>query len=94
MKNEEETINSIKALIAESVEEYIVTVKENCKEIIDLTELCQKCRDAVAKRLEMNYDKTFGLGIRKINKELSDAIEKLTENALMGFYGSSSRSMN
>lgn len=89
LKDEEEVIYSIKALIVEAVEEYIVTIKENCKEIVDLMELCSKCRNAVEKRLEMNYDKTFGLGMRIINKELAAAIETLTKNALMDFYGSS-----
>lgn len=89
LKGEEEIFYAIKALIVEAVEEYIVTVKENCKEIENLDELCLKCRSAVEKRLEMNYDKTFGLGTRLINKELAIAIEKLTKNALMDFYGSS-----
>lgn len=89
LKNEEEIQYSIKGLIVEAVEEYIVTVKENCKKIKDIDELCEKCRGAVAKRLEMNYDKTFGLGIRLINERLASAIEVLTKDALMGFYGSS-----
>lgn len=89
LKDEEEITCSIKALIVEAVEEYIVTIKENCREIRNLQELCEKSRNAVAKRLEMNYDKTFGLGIRKVNEELSDSIERLTKNALMDFYGSS-----
>lgn len=89
LKNEEEIRYSIKGLIIEAVEEYIVTVKENCKSIEDIEELCERCRGAVVKRLEMNYDKTFGLGIRKINEILASSIEKLTKDALMGFYGSS-----
>lgn len=89
LKNEEEIRYSIKGLIIEAVEEYIVTVKENCKSIEDIEELCERCRGAVVKRLEMNYDKTFGLGIRNINEILASSIEKLTKDALMGFYGSS-----
>lgn len=89
LKNEEEIRYSIRGLIVEAVEEYIVTVKENCKTIEDIEELCEKCRCAVVKRLEMNYDKTFGLGIRSINENLASSIEELTKNALMGFYGSS-----
>ena len=89
LKNEEEIRYSIRGLIVEAVEEYIVTVKENCKAIEDIDELCKKCRVAVAKRLEMNYDKTFGLGIRSINEILATSIETLTKDALMGFYGSS-----
>lgn len=89
LKNEEEIRYSIKGLIVEAVEEYIVTVKENCKSIEDIEELCERCRGAVVKRLEMNYDKTFGLGIRNINEILASSIEKLTKDALMGFYGSS-----
>lgn len=89
LKNEEEIRYSIKGLIIEAVEEYIVTVKENCKGIEDIEELCERCRCAVVKRLEMNYDKTFGLGIRKINEILASSIENLTKDALMGFYGSS-----
>lgn len=89
LKDKEEILYSIKTLIAEAVEEYISTIKEKCKEIADLKELCLKCTDAVEKRLEMNYDKTFGLGTRIINHELAVAIECLTKDALMGFYGSS-----
>ena len=89
LKTEEEIISSIRGLIQEAVEEYIVTVKENCKTILDLTELCEKCRGAVEKRLEMNYDKTFGLGIRKVNKPLASLIEELTKSVLMDFYGNS-----
>ena len=87
LKNEEEIRYSIRGLVVEAVEEYIVTVKENCKAIEDIDELCEKCRGAVAKRLEMNYDKTFGLGIRSINETLATSIETLTKDALMGFYG-------
>lgn len=89
LKNEEEIRYSIKGLIVEAVEEYLVTVKENCKSIEDIEELCERCRGAVVKRLEMNYDKTFGLGIRNINEILATSIEILTKDALMGFYGSS-----
>ena len=89
LKDKEEILYSIKTLIVEAVEEYVSTIKENCKEILDLKELCLKCREAVEKRLEMNYDKTFGLGMRKINHELATAIENLTKDSLMGFYGSS-----
>ena len=89
LKNEEEMRRSIRGLIVEAVEEYIVTVKENCKTIEDIEELCKKCRGAVVKRLEMNYDKTFGLGTRRINKSLASSIEKLTKDALMRFYGNS-----
>lgn len=89
LKNEEEITYTIKALIVETIEEYIVTVKENCNDIENLDELCLKCRSAVEKRLEMNYDKTFGLGTRLINKELAVAIEELTKSALMDFYGNS-----
>ncbi len=89
LKNEEEIKDSIRGLIAEAVEEYIVTVKENCKTIEGIEELCIKCRSSVVKRLEMNYDKTFGLGARDINESLALSIEKLTKDALMGFYGSS-----
>lgn len=89
LKNEEEIRCNIKGLIVEAVEEYIVTVKENCKSIEDIEELCERCRGAVVKRLEMNYDKTFGLGTRNINGNLASLIEKLTKDALMGFYGSS-----
>lgn len=89
LKDKEEILYSIKTLIVEAVEEYVSTIKGNCKEILDLKELCLKCREAVEKRLEMNYDKTFGLGMRKINHELATAIENLTKDSLMGFYGSS-----
>ena len=51
--------------------------------------MCEKCRGAVEKRLEMNYDKTFGLGIRKVNKPLASLIEELTKSVLMDFYGNS-----
>lgn len=89
LKNEEEIKYSIRGLVCEAVEEYVVTVKENCKEVKGIDELCEKCKGAVAKRLEMNYDKTFGLGIRVVNKKLASYIEILTEDALMKFYGSS-----
>lgn len=89
LKDKEEILYSIKTLIVEAIEEYVSTIKENCKEILDLKELCLKCREAVEKRLEMNYDKTFGLGMRKINHELATAIENLTKDSMMGFYGSS-----
>lgn len=89
LKSKEEIYVSIKALIVEAVEEYIVTIKENCKKISVLSELCKKCRGTVAKRLELNYDKTFGLGIRNLNNSLSVSIEELTKSALIDFYGSS-----
>lgn len=89
LKNEEEVINSIKALVTEAVEEYIVTIKENAKNISDMGILCRKCKEAVAKRLEINYDKTFGLGVRNINIDLAIEIEGLTKRALMGYYGNS-----
>lgn len=89
LKSEEEILISIRGLIQEAVEEYIVTIKENCKTICDLCDLCEKCRDAVKKRLEMNYDKTFGLGIRKENQALAELIEALTKKVLMDFYGNS-----
>ena len=89
LKTEEEIISSIRGLIQEAVEEYIVTVKENCKTILDLSQLCEKCRGSVEKRLEMNYDKTFGLGIRKVNKPLASLIEELTKSVLVDFYGNS-----
>lgn len=89
LKSYEEICLSIKALIVEAVDEYIVTIKENCKEISDVAKLCAKCRKAVAKRLEMNYDKTFGLGMRVINEELSGKIESLARKTLMDYYGSS-----
>lgn len=89
LKNKAEIENSIKGLIIESAEEYIVTIKENSKQIKEIEELCSKCRKAAAKRLELNYDKTFGLGKRELNKELSDTIESLTKTALVRYYGSS-----
>lgn len=89
LKTQEEIVSSIRGLIQEAVEEYIVTIKENCKTILDLTELCEKSKGAVEKRLEMNYDKTFGLGIRSVNKTLASLIEGLTKKVLTDFYGSS-----
>lgn len=89
LKTEDEILGSIRGLIQEAVEEYIVTIKENCKTILDLPELCERCRTAVEKRLEMNYDKTFGMGIRSVNKNLAGLIEALTKNVLMDFYGNS-----
>ena len=89
LKTEEEIVSSIKGLIQEAIEEYIVTVKEKCKTTSDLSELSNKCRESVEKRLEMNYDKTFGLGIRNINRSLANLIENLTKNVLMDFYGNS-----
>lgn len=89
LKSYEEIQYSIKGLIAEAVEEYLITIKENSKRIKDIDELCKKCRETVAKRLEMNYDKTFGLGRRIINDDIALSIEELTKNALMASYGSS-----
>lgn len=89
LKNEEEVVNSIKVLITEAVEELIVTIKENAKSVYDMTVLSDKCIEAVTKRLEMNYDKTFGLGIRGVNVRLAQEIKSLTKKALMGYYGSS-----
>lgn len=89
LKNEEEIQSSIKELVIEAVDEYINTVKSNSKQIADIDEICIKCREAVAKRFELNYDKTFGLGKRKLNARLADAVEELTMRALIGFYGSS-----
>lgn len=89
LKTEEEILRSIRGLIQEAVEEYIITINGNCKTILDLPELCGKCRGAVEKRLEMNCDKTFGLGVRSMNKSLAGLIEELTKNVLMDFYGNS-----
>lgn len=89
LKNDEEIRFNIKELIAETIEEYIVTLKLNYKEVPNIDDLCVICRNAVAKRLEMNYDKTFGLGIKEINKELAVSIEILAKTALLNFYGSS-----
>ena len=93
LKTEEEVINSIRGLIQEAVEEYITAIKGNCKTIVDISKLCEKSRIAAEKRLEMNYDKTFGLGIRDVNKYLSGLIENLTKNVLMNFY-CNSKSIN
>lgn len=89
LKNEEEIKYSINELLIETVEEYIVTIKEICKAIEDIDKLCEICRTSVKKRLEMNYDKTFGLGTRNINNDIILSIERLTKNALMRFYGGS-----
>lgn len=89
LKNEEEVVNSIKVLITEAVEEFIVTIKENAKDVHDMAVLSEKCIEAVAKRLEMNYDKTFGLGIRMVNLHLANEVKSLAKKALMGYYGNS-----
>ena len=90
LKKREEIINSIKVLIIEAIYEFIVTIKENAKNIRDIGTLCEKCKDAVIKRLEINYDKTFGLGIRReVNSNLADDIKSLTKKALMRYYGNS-----
>jgi hypothetical protein len=89
LKNEEEIRDSIRGLIIEAIEEYIITVKENSKNIADVEELCEKCKEAVIMSLESNYDKTFGLGKRESNISLAKDVEKLTISALVEYYGNS-----
>lgn len=89
LKKKEEIVDSIKVLITEAVEEFVVTIKENAKDVQDMMVLNEKCIEAVAKRLELNYDKTFGLGIRKVNLNLAAEVKSLTKKVLMGYYGNS-----
>ncbi|MFR3730736.1 hypothetical protein [Lacrimispora sp.] len=89
LKNRDELIENIKGLIIEAAEEYIESIKNKSKDEENLDCIRKAAILAVSKRLEMNYDKTFGLGQRKINVDIANEIEKLMMIGMMEFYGDS-----
>ncbi len=93
LKNKEEVVNSIKGLVTESADEIVETVKVNAKNQKDISELSAECIAAAGKRLEMNYDKTFGLGKRKENQTLAVKVMDVTKKGLMGYCGYTSKSI-
>lgn len=89
LKNRDELIENIKGLIIEAAEEYIESIKNKSKSEENIGCIREAAIIAVSKRLEMNYDKTFGLGQRKINDDIANEIEKLMIIGMMDFYGNS-----
>lgn len=89
LKNRDELIENIKGLIIEAAEEYIESIKNKSKDEDNIDCIRKAAIIAVSKRLEMNYDKTFGLGQRKINDDIANEIEKLMMIGMMEFYGNS-----
>lgn len=89
LKDEEEISADITMLIIEAFEEYIETIRNMANQSEDLDALRQQALLAVKKRLEMNYDKTFGLGAREIVKELTYKMEALINDAMFRYYANS-----
>lgn len=89
LKDENEVLESIKMLVTEAAEEYIETIRNKSKDSENIAEIKSTAIKAVEKRLEMNYDKTFGLGQNNLNKEIASQIEKLIINGMVDYYGAS-----
>lgn len=89
LKDEEEISADITMLIIEAFEEYIETIRNMANQFEDIDALRQQALLAVKKRLEMNYDKTFGLGTREIVEKLKYKMEALINNAMLRYYANS-----
>lgn len=89
LKDEEEISANIRSLIIEAFEEYIETIRNMASQSEDMKDLRQQALLAVKKRLEMNYDKTFGLGARIIVDELTTKMETLINDAMLRYYANS-----
>lgn len=89
LKSAEELKDDIILLIVESFDEYVETIRN---EALDDKEICTIREDAIIAaehRLELNYDKTFGLGTRDDNHELALEIENLVNRVMIERYGNS-----
>lgn len=89
IKNREELKKSIEMLIVEAAEEYIETLKNKAKESISIEEVKNMAVKAVSKRLEMNCDKTFGLGQNKTHDSKAQDIEEMLLKGMVDFFGDS-----
>lgn len=89
LKPKEEISENIKSLIIEAIEEYIETIRSKSKDCDEIKIIREDAVNAVEKRLELNYDKTFGLGHRNQNKDIAKNIEKLAMQAILDYYGNS-----
>ncbi len=89
LKDKEEIFADIIRLITEAFEEYIESIRNRVSQSADVEDLRKQALLATKKRLEMNCDKTFGLGTRAIVGGLVEQIELLIKNVMLGYYANS-----
>lgn len=89
LKEKAEVLADIATLILESFEEYIDTIQNRAEKDDDIEAIKNLAMTAIKKRLEMNKDKTFGLGIRERIEELSNKVEELINKVITQHYANS-----
>ena len=89
LKEDKSVKSDIQTLIVEAFEEYIEAIRSKSKENISEAEIRKDALTAVEKRLELNCDKTFGLGQRECNFQLAKQIEFWVKRAILDYYGNS-----
>lgn len=89
LKEDESVKSDIQTLIIEAFQEYIEAIRSKSKDNVNEMEIREEAITAVKKRLELNCDKTFGLGQRSCNSELAEKVESLVRRAILDYYGNS-----
>lgn len=89
LKTQDEVKADIEMLVIEAFEEYVDTIRNMVKTEDDVFEIRENAIKAVGKRLELNCDKTFGLGIRQTNTWIAEKVERFISQAMLNYFGNS-----